>query len=245
MAAYPVLLDELEGKQRYHLRAVEGKLSPDVVVPDGLVLYLPMLSGRGGTVLDHSTYGNHGTIYGAKWTKEDDAWALEFDGVDDYGDCGSDSSLSGMADVTMMAWIKTNVVADQQIVRNQGALDFTLLSTGGILYLRPALPIGGVRYDYGNVIPVPTREWAFVAFTKRSVNDYITAYVNGIPRTATRTGSKGLIDSTTQPLLIGTDRTIACWFDGLIGEVRIYNRALSDAEIRLLYENTGPRRVFR
>ena len=42
-----------------------------------------------------------------------------------------------------------------------------------------------------------------------------------------------------EPVLIGNhpDRTLHCGFKGVIGDVRIYSRALSDAEVELLNQS--------
>jgi hypothetical protein len=48
----------------------------------------------------------------------------------------------------------------------------------------------------------------------------------------------GRVGITTQPVSIGSIITTQFPFEGLIDEVRIYNRALSDSEIKSLYEAT-------
>ncbi|RLI91232.1 MAG: hypothetical protein DRO95_04750, partial [Candidatus Altiarchaeales archaeon] len=55
--------------------------------------------------VDISKYGNDGTIYGATWTDGKFGKALSFDGVDDYVDCGNDSSLDITDAITIEAWI--------------------------------------------------------------------------------------------------------------------------------------------
>jgi len=245
MAAYPVLLDELEGKQRYRLRAVEGKLSPDVVVPDGLVLYLPMLSGRGGTVLDHSGYDNHGTIYGAKWTKEDFGWALEFDGVDDYVDCGSASSLAFTGQITLAAWVRTTTTGYfQRVIGYDTPADPRYLlfigdiNTGGF-YISDGVTF---RALLGNTI-ITDGKWHHLCgvFDGTEATLFLNGRMDLLPTSAT------LNNFTASGCYIGAYSygTPTDFYSGSISEVRIYNRGLSDAEIRLLYENTGPRRVFR
>ena len=52
--------------------------------PDGLVVWFRFIEGVGTTLRDFSGYGNHGTIYGARWTRYGGLTVLSFDGVDDY-----------------------------------------------------------------------------------------------------------------------------------------------------------------
>ena len=55
-------------------------------------------------------------------------------------------------------------------------------------------------------------------------------YVNGT-MVATRAAT-GAIQTTTNPLWIGGNQPYGEYFRGLIDEVRVYNRALSQAEVQ-------------
>jgi len=56
--------------------------------------------------VDISRYGNNGTINGAVWTSSGRfGSALQFDGVDDYVDCGNGASLNITTAVTVEAWV--------------------------------------------------------------------------------------------------------------------------------------------
>ncbi len=57
---------------------------------EGLVLWLRFEEGKGDIARDSSGYNNDGKIYGASWVKGKVGGGLQFDGVDDYVDCGSD-----------------------------------------------------------------------------------------------------------------------------------------------------------
>lgn len=70
---------------------------------------------------DSSGYGNNGTIYGASFTDETPhkvvgtgagRYALQFDGVDDYVDCGAPSSLDIPGDKTLELWVKFNSLGE-------------------------------------------------------------------------------------------------------------------------------------
>ena len=62
--------------------------------------------GKGRVLGDRSRNNVHGKIHGAKWVKCGKGYALEFDGVDDYVDCGSGKSLGLGKEITFSAWIQ-------------------------------------------------------------------------------------------------------------------------------------------
>jgi hypothetical protein len=64
----------------------------------------------------------------------------------------------------------------------------------------------------------------------------IKIYINGeLKGTNSFTGSAPTYTSCE---IIGASSYVGSFIDGLIDEVRIYNRALSDAEIKALYDAT-------
>lgn len=68
-------------------------------VPDGCVLYLPGEPGSGATITDVSGQENDGTITGATWVRTAQGLqGLDFDGIDDLVNCGSDSSIDNPFD---------------------------------------------------------------------------------------------------------------------------------------------------
>ncbi len=77
--------------------------------PAGAVLYLPGVGDpQSATIRDRSGNNNHGTLYGPTWERLSSGLPiLNFDGSDDYIDCGSDASLAGV--VSFETWVyRTN-----------------------------------------------------------------------------------------------------------------------------------------
>jgi hypothetical protein len=64
--------------------ATDCNSDPGSCMTKGLVAYWSFDEGSGNIAYDSSGNGNHGTIYGAKWTSGKFGQALSFDGVDDY-----------------------------------------------------------------------------------------------------------------------------------------------------------------
>jgi parallel beta-helix repeat protein len=184
-----------------------------------------------GTIAYDSVDSNNGTIYGATWTTGHINGALSFDGINDYVDCGS--GPGNYDNITVSAWMKTSVYGT--IVSNRYSSTgygtwYTLYSTG--------LELGGNSSGSGYInvtfnTPTLNSLWHHIVYTKDGVNHAI--YIDGVlDRQFTSTADI----SQSAPLFIGkrwTSSSSPLWFNGIIDDVRIYNRALSAAEVALLY----------
>src|SRR5262245_57726950 len=76
--------------------------------------------------------------------------------------------------------------------------------------------------------------WFSVAAVKR--DQTISIYVNGIHEGTIQLGSFSNMDSTD--LLIGENGVEGAFLNGLIGEVKLFRRALNRGEIQALYAMT-------
>ena len=205
---------------------------------DGLVGYWsfddPARPGR-----DDSGYGNDGIVNGATWTTGRFGGALSFDGVDDYASVPHDASLNITGDITISAFVYLTQGGSNQAIVTKcvggGARDnpFAFYTT---YHAEPDLCL--VRADasahervYGsrNIL---IGQWHHVLVrVEDKVPDF---YVNGIVtgKYADTTFTRTPIGNAN-PLLIGR-RDDGLYFNGIIDEVLIYNRALSDSEIMTL-----------
>jgi hypothetical protein len=96
--------------------------------------------------------------------------------------------------------------------------------TNGLLFYS-----GGVNASTSNVITL--NRWQHVASVFNGST--VTLYVNGI---AVSTQAQPALTASTASLGIGIRPADSLrGFDGIIDEVRIYNRALSDSEMKQLY----------
>ena len=204
----------------------------------GLVGYWKFNEGSGLTACDLSGKRNHGTlINGPKWSlgREHIGNALNFDGVDDYVDCGNKPSLNITGAITIEAWMKANSLSDNR---------FLLSKRYATSYYIQPLSSGAVECGGKNAITskattptgsVTTGAWYHVVFVYDTTVSIIRIYVNSVLKIE-ETGNTGGIGSNDEPFEIGRSSdypTIP--FNGLIDEVRIYNQALSVAEIQKHY----------
>lgn len=71
----------------------------------GLVLHYTFDEGNGSLVSDSSGHGNDGRLHGPEFVKVENGYALRFDGVDDYVDCGAGESLDITDAISVEAWL--------------------------------------------------------------------------------------------------------------------------------------------
>jgi hypothetical protein len=206
-------------------------------INNSLIAYYPF----NGNANDESGNGNDGTIHGAKWVDGKYEKVLSFDGVDDYVRSPDSSKLPlGNSPRTMMAWINPFSYPD---VTYNGILSYGAMSCpghGSLLSIRNDGRLSQAFWCndmYQTEGPVAVLNgWNLAAFTYDGQVGKL--YLNG-ELVATRNFSETTVDTWNGPIRIGcTDDPGRC-FNGIIDEVRIYNRALSESEIQELYSNEG------
>ena len=181
---------------------------------------------------DVSSYGNNGSFVNGStgtWTT-DGKWngAMSFDGVNDYVDCGN--AIIPQTNFTVGAWINKAATTDFHDIISQwksgtpNRFEFTFDGPNN----RMIIHISGNNKAHSSVNSIGAG-WHYVIATREG--GFIKIYINGL--------QDGVgTDSTTieqgANLLIGT-YSIGYFFNGSIDEVRIYNRALSPAEVHQLY----------
>ncbi len=201
----------------------------------GLVLYLgnfQFFEARGKLIRDKSRCKNDGTIYGAKWVQGKFGKVLSFDGADDYVDCGNNESLDITNAITIEARIKPEKVSEARIVRKSPASSSTksymlLLDSVNRLWFFIYDNTATGYHEVKSTTALEIGRWYHIVGTFDG--RYMKVYVNGVLEKTIDIGEIATIESNTDPVTIGgTYRK----FNGLIDEVRIYNRALSGKEIK-------------
>jgi len=224
----------------------------DNVTSEGLVLWLPMDEGQGSVVVeDKSEFGNDGTIVGATWVGLNGAYALSFDGSDDYVDLSAViDSFKTMTEGTIIIWAKAdNVVGSKALISMSHTADASsdcCLQLNGNNF-RFRVRDGGVtsldrQTSGGSISANKFYNCAVAVSTSGNV-----LYLDG--ETPAITDTKG--NSTTQKFFadIGTPDSFKIGISedsgglewdmaGTIGEVWVYNRALTPQEIQDIYLST-------
>ena len=199
-------------------------------------------------VIDSSGYGNNGTLTDPGGTATTAAHsvsgapnrgkALSFDGDDDYITIPDDNSLDGTSALTISMWIKPDVsgsgVYRVLLAKRDGAVHYQLYldndegaNQGNIAY-----------YDstefHSTYIPV-VGAWTHIGCTVSGTN--LILYADGVAVLDTTCGA---LTANTAPLIIGQTGDTN-FFDGSIDDIRIYNYALTPAQILHSYNQSGYR----
>ncbi len=156
---------------------------------------------------------------------------MSFDGSDDYVNIGSGPDYLPMPKFTLCSWIKSTEIGSASTERGIISITFGLnlfLNTDGTLYIR----INGVNINYPqNLLD---NKYHFVCANHDGTN--VNLFIDGELK-KTQAVDWGGTTLYSNAATIGSDVNVSSWkFNGLIDEVRIYNRALSAEEIKRHYE---------
>ncbi|MHC4756735.1 MAG: LamG domain-containing protein [Planctomycetota bacterium] len=190
----------------------------------------------GLTAADSSLFGNDGILTGSEWTNGVVGGALEFDGTDSYVSVPSSSSLQLTNALTIAGWIKANSWDsgnDVDPIARKGEgnpNNYQLAVVDGIatFYLD-----GGEADDDGFVgnTPLNIDQWYHIAATWDGVS--VRIYVDGVVDNDPSDSRGDAIGTDTRPFYLG-GRSGTDLLDGTLDDIRLYNRALSEAEIKSL-----------
>jgi hypothetical protein len=210
-------------------------------LPANLVAYYPL----DGDATDASGNGNDGTLINGVACDAQGKFgnACSFDGSDDYVDLGNDNSLKLQYPMSILSWIyiqqyppvRGSIVARdvpgnreyEFRVSNNGNPSFTVYPTGSST---------GQEGQASNAI-LPLNTWYHVAVTLDSSRN-ISLYINGT-LDSSGTISNGNIPTANIITTIGEGTYQNYNFNGLIDEVRIYDRVLSEQEINDIMTGTS------
>jgi hypothetical protein len=222
----------------------------------GLVGHWPFEDGAGTTATDVSDNGNSGTLLnGPEWIVGKFGYGLLFDGVDDYVEIAHSDSLNLTNELTVSAWIynqgatKTrlrdheyHIIASKGWAPDPGG-SWTLAwdkKTNDLLFCmrnNSDKDYKCVFFNYGTL----TNDWHHVAavFNNGTISLYIDGSIAAEPVNLGATSIK----SNTEDVRIGAvlqspNKFLQNWH-GYIDEVRIYSQALTELEIKTLYEEIG------
>ena len=222
-------------------------------ISSGLVGYWPLdgstINWKTGTVSDMSGQGNNGSQISLSTTTSVVAGkigqALKFGGGVKVQTTSVSSIPSGGSARTVSAWIKptgtggtilsTNAASGQKYIVSMG-------NSGGTWYLFTDGVNGGNNITVTGSQIAPLNQWSHIIFVLDGSNGW-SYYLNG---NYVKSGTFGIAINTAAPtsVTIGDrlDVPITYAFNGAIDDTRIYNRALSAAEIAQLYD-TGSTNV--
>jgi hypothetical protein len=198
-----------------------------------------------GSPTDLSTYSGNCTLVGsAPQSTAAFGQGFDFDGSDNYINCGSDARMDNMTEFTYSAWINPRVLDNdagsddhQQIIGQDYTWrkGFVIRSDGDLFsYFGCTGQAAMARTSGTGAVVIDT--WQHVVSTFNGTNFKI--YVNGVEQGyQTNNACEGNYgDLTSYDFIISTnDGTNNDPFNGTMDEIMIFNRTLSEAEVLALY----------
>ncbi|OGU41945.1 MAG: hypothetical protein A2X61_11800 [Ignavibacteria bacterium GWB2_35_12] len=221
------------------------------VLQDSLVAYYPF----NGNANDESIYINNAIVHGATLTTNrfgDTNKAYYFHGKDNYLEVPHTSNIQPQSEISLCAWVypmdfnKDRNQANDIIYKgytddDQGAYilryedyddDNSVFTPVEVFTFQLNFRNVG-RVGIGSISKIDLNSWYFVVGTYDGTN--MKLYVNSIlENTYKIVGDR---QSNNKKLMIGRqdDNSYPYWVTGILDDIRIYNRALTDCEINTLY----------
>lgn len=203
----------------------------------GLVGHWTFDEGTGTETYDMSGNGNMGRLMNMAaddWVKTTpiagNGWALDFDGGDDYVEIEDDASFKFNAgdDFTFSMWLKRNAISTEQALLGTWPSN----DNGYLLWFKSTNKLQ-INLDTIDILSTgtitDTSSWHHVAVTMNRPT--LTFYIDGANDSS---GSSSSDVSDAGNLFIGDSGSFHSRFNGLLDDIRIYNRALSAKEVEAL-----------
>ncbi|MFP4514824.1 MAG: LamG domain-containing protein [Parcubacteria group bacterium] len=216
----------------YEPKISAGSLNKGLILDMPLTLKYTKDETSGSEIMtDKTPYSNDGQNYGATISEE----GADFDGVDDYLKISHDASLNTQEEITISSWFltRTNSSGHMNIIGKKYSTAWELNIVNNDLYFN--VNIGGNFYSYflrkDDIVTENT--WNHALFTYNSNDGVAKLYFNNVLVDSRNVA--GLIGVNTHEVEIGHRESSLLW-NGKISNVRIYNRALSETEVKSLYD---------
>ncbi len=194
-------------------------------------------SGVAGEVIDSSGNGLHGqSVLGTTPLPAQVCNGASLDGSSSYIEVADNALLDIPDELTVTTWIFANTIPGSglmSILSKDENYEFHINSSGQINWWwgggSQELTTTGTALTSGN--------WYHIAIVYSDASDEQTIYIDGVSRGVNN--QSGALTLNNDPFQIGADQGFSGReFDGLIDEVRVYNVALSAADITIIMNET-------
>ena len=216
---------------------------PTYVPTTGLVGWWPF----NGNANDESGNGNNGTVNGATLTTDRNGVvnkAYSFTGIDDYINCGNNLNLEMSTGISVSLWLNTSQIPIGEwecLLNKEGEYEIGINNQGKLIF---AISNGTPGWNEQITSISPTIGY-WTNFIITYDQNYINIYINGVS-VFVISGSGLVVDYIDH---INQDDLFFGWrqhfltdnlsrdFNGSLDDIGIWNRALTDCEIKDLYNS--------
>lgn len=250
----------LSNSGSYPLNISGGTIFYNLDITDGLIGYWNFEEGSGTTVADLSGMGNTGTLVNGPLFSTNDpltyhSYSMAFNGTNQYINTANESTYDLRKGFSFSFWVylgpsfysgtdNTGILSKGTSSCDTGNPCTWGITRSGVSTTELAFVTYVNQGRRAIPFPVTAGTWHHIAgvFTHDGT-DYIKwVYIdatNGIPH-STPGHPFGVVDTNDLPLRIGGDPGNLTYFDGMLDDVRIYNRVLSVDEIKALARGNYP-----
>ncbi len=220
-------------------------------VSAGLVAHWQFDEGSGTTAVDSSGNGHDGNLLG------DPEWvagmigsgALSFDGSDGLVDVDHDEALNITDELTITLWVKVGDLGTYYFLVGKqpsgtagdnypGNYEFRTESNTGALQFGHQEAEGEQYTFYTSETSITAEQWYHVAVSVTN-GKLVEFYIDGLPAgSAEQLTNFGVLND--EPVRIGGRKDGYSFFNGILDDVRLYDRALSAVQIQKLYNGNPP-----
>ncbi len=217
-----------------------------VMQPDpSLVGHFKMDEASGNRLLDVSGYGNDADLFGTPaWSTGVKKLALDLDGAS-YGVVSDQGQLDVTTGLTISGWIQPFAQTDQELVSRAGAgidgytlgLSSSTSPNPGTVFLHLNQSTFGDAFRLNSLSQYPTGGFAWMHVAVTYNGSTMRMFINGVEETSMPGPASigaGAVDFGIGAHHDGTRR-----FRGMMDDLKIYNKALTAAEIGTLM-GSGP-----
>jgi hypothetical protein len=191
-----------------------------------------------GNANDLSINNNHGTINGATLVADRfgiSSRAFHFDG-NDYISIPHSTTLNMQDSLSFSVWVKPESLTGTRMIF--GKSNYSTKTN----YLLRVKPNGYIQWEYNGYtdtdsVPLQLNTWHHIVVTASGPGQIKRIYIDNqlVKETLTSSGPFGLV---TNPFTIGYASYGSEYFIGVIDDIRMYNKVLSESEIDALFNES-------
>ena len=184
---------------------------------------------KAGDILSDSVNFNDGFVSTPQWVKGKDGNALKFDGESTYAQIADSDDFSFTDGATFAAWVNAaDVEKSAQIIQKGNHGIYLNEHSGWTAVFR----VGGKNFTVSWDSKMDPRKDTWYHVVGVFDGEKIRIYVDGVESNSIT--KEGTLDSTDDPVMIGASDS-GKYFDGLIDDVVVFDRALSKEDVSELY----------
>tara|TARA_B100000497_G_scaffold54847_1_gene62835 strand:- start:984 stop:1676 length:693 start_codon:yes stop_codon:yes gene_type:complete len=227
---------------------MSGVVGPRIgIVQDGLVLNLDAgdtssYPGTGTDWFDLTSNDNDGVLLNGASYVTDGGGSISFDGVNDFVDCGNDTSFDITQTLTLECWVKKSTKSGYHhlISKFPGSNCSYLLgvSPSGLPYFQRSTSGSNQGINGVYNLDICDNNWYHVVASYNSLTSTLIMSINGVTQTTSLSGD---IYVSTTNVNIAKRTNVGQYFPANIPITRIYNNALTESQIQQNYNATKGR----